>query len=121
MDHRITYLRDDKYQPVGCIAIKLNREAGHGNYTLIEYQYSVLNPADRFDRALARQIALGRLVEAPYTTRTNVLPTKHQVTEAVMKDIAKDKGAPARARKSAKGWLDSFGWFSLITQGDYPR
>ena len=101
MDHRIMYLRDSKGQPVGCVAIKVVSDK------LVTYQMSVLNPADRFNRAVARQLALGRLV-APLTAR---LPYQainmHDITEAVCVDICNDKSAPSRARKAAKLWLNT--------------
>ena len=107
------FLRDNYYlspqthtvvagNPVGCIAIKL-----HKNGRSAEYQVSVLNPLDRFDRAIARQLALGRLAEAPLTVR---LPTgaplnMEEITRAVMLDIAIDTQAVSRARRAAKLWL----------------
>lgn len=108
--HRIMYLRDS-YQignlaqlivgnPVGCVAIKL-----HKGRRSAEYQLSVLNPLDRFDRTLARQLALGRMVEAPFTVSLPPNATQHQISRAVMEDIAYDVGAPGRARRAAKLWL----------------
>lgn len=105
MSHRIMYLRDRKGQPVGCIAIKVHRDAGTDRGTLLTYQYSVLNPQDRFNRALARQLALGRLVESPFTARTLLNPSMYEINLAVMKDIARDSDAPTRARNAAKLWI----------------
>lgn len=107
------FLRDSYYlspqslqvvagNPVGCVAIKLN-EYKHG--TLAEYQVSVLNPLDRFDRAIARQLALGRLAEAPFTVRLPDNPSMDDITRAVMSDIVDDPGAVSRARRAAKLWL----------------
>jgi hypothetical protein len=103
MEHRIQFLRDAKGQPVGCVAIRVRQVTV--KRTLIEYQYSVLNPLDRFDRRLARQLALGRMVEAPYTATVGASPSRHDISEAVMENIATDQGAPTRARKAAKLWL----------------
>lgn len=88
--------------PVGCIAIKVSKSG-----RFVKYQVSVLNPLDRFDRATARHLALGRLAEAPLTVR---LPTgaplnMEEITRAVMLDIAIDTQAVSRARKAAKQWL----------------
>ncbi len=102
--HRIMYLRDRSANPVGCIAIKLLNH-GELNRCLIMYQTSVLNPLDRFDRPLARQLALGRMVEKPLTVRVPADPSMHEVTSAVMRDIASDSGQPTRARLAARRWL----------------
>jgi hypothetical protein len=72
---------------------------------LVEYRLSVLNPEDTFDKDVARQLALGRMVEAPYTVRTAAHPNLHEVSSAIMKDIIRDIGAPTRAKRAAKLWL----------------
>ncbi len=105
MEHRVQYLRDENGQPVGCIAIRLHRDVGELYWSLVEYQVSVLNPQDQFDRGVARQLALGRLVESPYTVRVPQNPTMYEISRAVMKDIARDSGAPSRARRAARIWL----------------
>lgn len=104
MEHRIQFLRDPNGQPVGCVAIRVRQVTV--KRTLIEYQYSVLNPLDRFDRRLARQLALGRMVEAPYTTTVHASPSRHDITVAVMENIVSDSSAPSRAVKAAKLWLN---------------
>jgi len=111
MEHRIQYLRDSKGQPVGCCAIKIKPipHVGHpGGHTLVTYQMSVLNPLDKFDRKIARRLALGALQEAPFTTTIeHLMPTRRQITKAVMDDIWNDPTAPTRARKAARLWLKS--------------
>jgi hypothetical protein len=104
MEHRIQYLREANGHLVGCIAIVEHPHQG-GFYSLVEYRVSVLNPEDQFDKSVARQLALGRLVEAPFTVRVPAHPTMHEVGAAIMKDIARDSGAPSRARRAAKIWL----------------
>ncbi len=104
MTHRIMYLRDRSNNPVGCVAIKLHRHVEYDRQ-LVEYQVSVLNPLDRFDRATARHLALGRMVEAPLTVRVPVEPSMYEVSSEVMRDIASDSGQPTRARQAAKRWL----------------
>lgn len=86
--------------PVGCIAIKVSKS---GRFA--KYQLSVKNPLDQFDRAMARQLALGRLAEAPFTVRLPENARMDQITRAVMTDIANDTSAISRARKAAKLWL----------------
>lgn len=111
MSYRIMFLREKYYMdhqlnrvvpgnPIGCIAIKL-----HKNGRTAEYQVSTLNPMDRFDRAVARQLALGRLTENPLTVQVKASSTLENITRAVMLDIAVDTNATSRARKAAKLWL----------------
>lgn len=99
--NRIMYLRLANDRPVGCVAISVDKR----NHR-IHYQVSALNPADRFDRKVARQLALGRLVESPLPVP---LPrgeevSMHLITEVVMRHLSKSN-APGRAIKAAKLWL----------------
>jgi hypothetical protein len=96
---RFMFLRDKKSQPVGCIAI----DTAMG----LSYSLSVLNPLDKFDRKLARTIALGRL-HAGFSRfiRGGDISTMHAITRVVMQDILTGRpSAPSRARKAAKLWL----------------
>ncbi len=106
MNVRITYLRDVKGQPVGCLAISpisSNGQLGHK----VSYHLSVLNPSDKFDRKIAKSIAVGRLEKNP---DCHALPVSenadmHTITRSVMADIASNKSMPSRAVKAAKRWL----------------
>jgi hypothetical protein len=100
MEHRIMYLRNLSGNPVGCLAIRLNPRT-----QFVEYQLSVLNPLDRFDRKVARQLALGRLAESPLTLRVPRNPTMYDISVAVMRDMVNSGTAPSRAVKAAKLWL----------------
>jgi hypothetical protein len=101
MNNRIMFLRNTDYTPCGCLAISIDRKSKKLNY-----QYSVLNPDDRFDRKVARQLALGRLVESPIALplMRDMDVNMHSISIAVMKHLSKSK-APSRAVKAAKGWL----------------
>ncbi len=120
MEYRFQYLRNRDGQPVGCVAIKTSV----GDFGLqVEYQVSVLNPVDRFDRTLARSIAVERLKKRPTVIQKmlGVNATMHQITSAVMTHLAKtpleqkvagvgtdwyvQMNIPSRARKAAKLWL----------------
>ena len=106
INHRVMFLRDQRGQPVGCIAIKAsipNEIAWR--LPEVSYQISVLNPTDRFNRAVARQLALGRLIEQPIHVDVCQDPSMHDITRAVMSDIVSDKLAPGRARKAANLWI----------------
>jgi hypothetical protein len=94
------YLRSENGHPVGCLAIQVNRSSGTATY-----QLSVLNPRDRFNRAVARQLALGRLLEEPLKISMHREATMHDISEAVMKDIVSYKDAPTRAIKAARLWI----------------
>jgi hypothetical protein len=100
-NRRIMYLRDSKNQPVGCIAISISKDRRS-----VQYQLSVLNPADRFERSLARHITLGRLVEKPIRLQLSKDASNHVVSELVMTDISELTDTPSRARKAAKLWID---------------
>lgn len=101
MNKRIMFLRDSQYRPVGCLAISVDRKSHRLNY-----QFSVLNPADPFDRKTARVLALGRLLDSPISvplargTKVNM----HDVSHTVMSHLAKSN-APNRAVRAAKLWL----------------
>lgn len=98
---RVMYLRDYNYKPVGCIALTVDRANN-----AVQYQVSALNPIDKFDRRVARQLALGRMVETPVTVSIPKEASMHDISEAVMLNIVQNKVKfPARAVKGAKLWL----------------
>jgi hypothetical protein len=101
-NHRIMFLRDKSGQPVGCIAIVVSEKKSR-----VRYQISVLNPSDKFDRDLARHIALGRLVEKPFEIKLNGQLNQIVITKEVMNALKANEGVPMRARKAATLWLDS--------------
>ncbi len=99
MSERVMYLRNRSGQPVGCVMIKRTPSE-------IQYNMSVLNPEDDFNRVLARQIAKGRLDSHPRKIDNKQLNlSMHEITRAVMSDIERNIMAPSRARKAAKNWL----------------
>jgi hypothetical protein len=105
---RIMYLRGRHNHAVGCIALQVNKEN-----CMITYQVSVQNPQDRFNRKLARQIAIGRLIENPLTilASDNDLAGTRNITIAVMESIANNIfQLPTRAVKCAKAWLNAPTW-----------
>jgi hypothetical protein len=94
------FLRDPKGTPVGCTAITVNESTGFAFYRM-----SVLNPADRFNRKLARELATGRLVEGGIPVRIPKNANMHDISRAIMTDIINAPGSPTRAIRSAKHWL----------------
>ena len=105
---RVTYLRDEVQRPIGCVVIQLHRAKG-----LIDYQYTVQNPRDDFNRKIGRQLAIGRLVEDPISIIINKDADMHDISHAVMSDLLLAKDTPTRAFKAAKSWLNGYGKVSL--------
>ena len=102
MDYRIMFLRNNAGHPIGCVAIQINRKQ-----RTLQYGYSVLNPADKFDRKVARQLALGRLMESPIeisVMREDL--NMHEITRSIMRSLVLSNKTPARAVRAAKLWLN---------------
>ncbi len=107
-EYKIMFLRSkDHNHPVGCIAIRL-RGIKHDNVD-IQYQLSTLSPTDRFDRKLARQLALGRLIESPITVSNVNASTIHHLVKAIMQHISESFVFPKRSKAAAKHWLSTKG------------
>jgi len=62
---------------------------------------------DRFCRPVARQLALGRLIEQPITVLLPKDATMHDISSLIMNDIIVRGIAPSRAIKAAKLWLNN--------------
>jgi hypothetical protein len=114
------YVRDNNFQPNGCIAIKVDRSRNR-----VEFGLSVIHPKDsvdnkgrkiRFDRQKAQELSAVRLVEAPERAYVSSGATQHEITEAVMKAIVASD-APSRAVRFAKNWLHYVG----IVRGVYSE
>lgn len=100
MNRRVMFLRSVDDKPVGCVVINVDRHLKR-----IEYQVSTLNPLDKFNREVARLLAIGRLVESPFHLW---LPNKaglHEISRRVMVHMANNKAVPNRSRKAAKNWV----------------
>jgi hypothetical protein len=105
---RFMYVRDNKMEPVGCLAIRVNRSKNRAEFGL-----STLHPKDgvdskgrrlKFDRVKSQSLASIRLSEDPTRVYIHSEATQHEITRAVMQAmIAAD--APTRAKKFAKQWL----------------
>jgi hypothetical protein len=117
MSSRVMYVRDSSWNPIGAIVIS----AEH-NKQRAEYQLSMRNPEDAidpstgrkraFDRRHARLLAMERLVDDPITVRLPKNANQHDISMAVMKDIATSRTAPSRAVKFAKMWVREVSlWF----------
>jgi hypothetical protein len=105
MSTRIIYLRSANGAAIGCVAFDSSKTS-----SVLKYQVSIQNPRDKFSRSLARQIALGRLIESPFSLDAVQEGTIHDVVSKIMKDITQTEGTktfPARAVSAAKLWLKS--------------
>ena len=117
---RIFYLRDGKGFPIATVATDLltksefdGREASTPLGVI--YGIAVWNPKDKFDKALSRQIALGRM-----NLNGKIIYVRENFKRAVMEHIAERqmldivstfKGdlvvfMPNKVRQAAQRWLD---------------
>lgn len=94
---KFMFLRGEHNFPIGCIAMRRFENR-------IEYQISTLNPKDRFDRRLARQLALGRLIENPIKV-FSVTPKLDGTYKIIMEHIRLNDEMPKRAKVAATKWL----------------
>lgn len=102
MSRRVMFLRGSNNHPVGCAVIQLNKN------DTVSYQVSVLNPMDKFNRSVARQLAIGRLVESPITIAIDCATTMHNISHLVMEDIVERRAhnsIPTRAVRAARKWM----------------
>ena len=79
---RLIYVRDEKNNPIGCVAIqksKLNK--------WVKYAASMANPNDKFDKEIGRLLALGRLLESPVVIKTKTEFNHHDLVRLVFWNI----------------------------------
>ena len=98
MDYRFMFLRTDKGVPVACVAMKLSKSGE------VTYAVSTQHPKDRFNRKVARELALGRLVSKPETVKVNTV-SMHEVSRAVVSNLLVKDSTPTRTYMAAKKWL----------------
>jgi hypothetical protein len=108
---RYMYVRDASWEPVGCVAIRVNRDENR-----VEYGLSVRNPVDamdnqgrrvKFDRKTAQRIATNRLGDGLNRAYISSNATQHDISKAVMGDIIASGKSPTRAVRFAKYWIDT--------------
>ena len=95
---RFLFLRNLQGQPIGCIAMQLRGKS-------IVYGVSTLNPADQFNRRVARDLALGRLTRRPVKVSSPSEGTMFEKTRCVVESVFQDKTLPGRTQRGAKRWL----------------
>lgn len=92
------YLRDESRNPIGLVA-------SHKVGEWIEFAISTWNPKDKFDKKIAKEVAVGRLKNNDsYLVRGG-----EKVKTRIMKVLV-DPGyrlMPRKARKAAQLWIDS--------------
>jgi hypothetical protein len=96
---KFMYFRDCNRRPIGCVAIEVL------NGTALKYAVSALHPYDIFNREVARNLALGRLVSHPVYISCSSRANLHTILTTVMRDVATTRLAPTNIIKSAKRWL----------------
>ncbi len=112
---RYMYLRNAKWEPVGCVAIKVLCSEN-----CVEYGLSVRNPVDakdiqgrqlKFDRSMAQKIASNRLTASASRAYIPSNATQHDISKAVMCGIVASGNAPMRAVRFAKNWIAAMEMF----------
>ena len=98
LNHHIHYIRNANGVPVGCVAFR----DVYGKDTLIhvEYGFSVHNPSDTWNRKLARQIAIGRMVESPFRIKGDPTWNISRTIQEVVMDISR-QNVPKRIKREA--------------------
>jgi len=108
---RFMYIRNSKWEPVGCLAIRILRDKNR-----VEYGCSVCHPMDTkdskgkqlpFNRAQSQALASIRLNCNPNKAFIAHQASQHDVSRAVLENIIASGTAPTRAIKFAKKWLGS--------------
>jgi hypothetical protein len=104
-EYRFMFLRGKNNHPVGCMAMRSYPGVAS---TKVVYQVSTLNPEDKFNRKMARHLALGRLVERPivfYVEKNKI--NIHETTKAIMEHVSSSARFPKRSRMAAKHWVSN--------------
>jgi len=96
---RFMYLRNNAGVPEACVAYRVDESFGNGH---VSFGLSVHNPADKWDRRVARYMAAGALLLEPSFT---FVADNDRTTNTVATAVATLGGFPTRAKKAAKIWL----------------
>lgn len=111
---RFFYLRtepktpQDRGNPVACLCVFFNKDTKQ-----VSYGFSTLNPLDTCKKAVAKDLAAGRLIRNPH--KVNIWSpsmneediTCHYINRRILQDMLMldRKELPSRARKAAIRWL----------------
>lgn len=106
---RIYWLRNANRQPVACVASEV-RQDNEG--PTIYFAVSTYNPVDKFDRALGRDIATGRLRKS-----IDGIPYGINASHRIMEEIVSTDFVtyPQRTREAAELWLETHPWKAIFT------
>jgi len=105
---RVFYLRNRDRFPVACIASRKVKG------DVVEFAMSIHNPVDKYNKALGRQLAKGRLLEGKAIASVRA-PFKANVVRM----IAEMPDLPNRVRKVANQWIkdnDAISAIELIAE-----
>jgi len=97
---KFMYFRDCNRRPIGCVAIEVLN-----GMSCLRYAVSAVHPYDIFNRGVARDLAVGRLISHPIYIACPSRANLHTVLTTVMRDIAATRLVPTNLIKSAKRWL----------------
>lgn len=91
--------------PVACIAIRIDR-----NSNTIYYGVSTVHPKDKnadYDRALARELAVGRLILTKKTVQYQGFKynSLHDLMRLLVTHLISDKSLPKQTRKALMNWV----------------
>lgn len=103
--YKIMFLRGVNNFPVGCLAFSYTKSAS--NTSTIQYQISTLNPCDAFDRRVARQLAIGRVIERPISIQIDNNISYNEMVKRIMIDMVNRSEVPNRSRSAAVKWLNT--------------
>lgn len=99
MRHIIHFVRNDKGMPVGCLAFR--DVYGSDDEIFVEYGFSVHNPSDNWNRKLARQLAIGRMIESPYRLVSGPNWNISRMIEEILRDLP-NRNVPKRMLREAE-------------------
>ncbi len=97
MRHIIHYVRNEKGMPVACLAFRDVFDTPYCGY--IDYGISIHHPDDVWNRKLARQIAIGRMVESPFRIENIVAHDDWNISRVIAEillDIKNNRSVPRR-------------------------
>ncbi len=99
-------------QPLACLAFRdyFSCYDSNESTSTIEWGISIVNPQDRFSKKLARQIAIGRMVESPCIIKANFYdkaPNISNLITEIMSNLSVNKEMPKRITRRASKILKS--------------
>lgn len=95
---QVEWLRDSVQNVFGCIAVK---RAGRK----VNVGVSLRHPEDQFSPVLAKQLAIGRMIDSPISVEPIHLYDRVDSMYSAMKALAKSKDVSTSVRRAARRWI----------------